>query len=324
MQGMSDFFVLSQVAETLKNAPSVFIAAHVMPDGDCVGSQLALAHALRALGKRVTLSIDDRVPESLNFLTGFKEIAPREPGNENVFVYIDGSDSKRYGKALNREKTGARPIILIDHHATNEPFGDLNLVDRNAASTAEIVYDIIRALDVPISTTIAQALLTGIVTDTLGFRTTSTTPETLEKAMMLVRCGGSIPEIIDRVYNRRSYNALRVVGYALANAQLEGDVIWSAVDLKTQQALAVNGNGTSGIVNQLLTVAEARIAFFIVEKEDGRGDLSIRARDNLDISRVAQRLGGGGHKQAAGAMLPPPFSTAPQRVLDAIREEFSH
>ncbi|HZQ10327.1 MAG TPA: bifunctional oligoribonuclease/PAP phosphatase NrnA [Anaerolineae bacterium] len=319
---MSDSVVLSQVVETLKNARSVFIAAHIMPDGDCVGSQLALAHALRVLDKRVTLSIDDRVPESLNFLVGVKEIAPREPSAEDVFVYIDGSDSKRYGKALNREKIGQRPVILIDHHATNEPFGDLNLVDMNAASTAEIVYDLIRALDVPISTIIAQVLLTGIVTDTLGFRTTSTTPETLEKATMLVRCGGSIPQIIDQVYNRRSYNALRVVGYALANAKLDGEVIWSAVDFKTQQALGLDGNGTGGIVNQLLTVAEARIAFFIVEKEDGRGDLSIRSRDTLDISRVAQRLGGGGHKQAAGAMLPPPFSTAPQRVLDAIREEF--
>src|SRR5581483_7662997 len=210
---------------------------------------------------------------------------------------------------------------LIDHHATNEPFGDLNLVDKDAASAAEIVYELIRALAVPITPPLAQALLTGIVTDTLGFRTSATTPETLEKATALLREGGSIPEIIDRVYNRRSYNALRLLGRAIAQSQLDGDVIWSAIDYKTLQALGLNGNGTNGIVNQLLTVAEAKIAFVLVEKEDGRGDLSLRSRANVDVSGVARRLGGGGHKQASGAILPPPFETAAQRVLDAIREE---
>jgi phosphoesterase RecJ-like protein len=238
-------------------------------------------------------------------------------------VYVDGSDSKRYGKTLDLAARGARPIILIDHHATNEPFGDVNLVDMQAASTAEIVYDLIQALHVPITPLIAQALLTGIVTDTLGFRTSSTTPETLEKATALVRDGGTIPEIVEQVYNRRSYNALRVLGYAISQSKLEGEVIWSAIDYPMLQAIGVNGNGTSGIVNQLLTVAEAKIAFFLVEKPDGRGDLGLRSRAGVDISGVAKRLGGGGHKQAAGAMLPPPFSTAPQRVIEAIREEFS-
>ncbi len=316
--------VLEQVASTLKHASRIFIAAHIMPDGDTIGSQLALGLALRELGKRVTFSVDDKIPESLNFLRSVAEIARREPGSEDVFVYVDGSDSKRYGCALNRDKIGTRPVILIDHHATNEPFGDLNLVDVRAASTAEIVFRLIRALGAPLTRPIAQALLTGVVTDTLGFRTTSTTPETLETAVALLREGGSIPEIIDRVYNRRSYNSLRVLGLAAANAKLEGNVIWSAIDFKTLQSLGANGNGTSGIVNQLLSVADARIAFFLVEKEDGRIDLGLRSRADVDISGVAKRLGGGGHKQAAGALLPPPFETAAQRVFEAIRQEFGN
>lgn len=316
-----DSRVLRSAAALLQSANAVFIAAHIMPDGDCVGSQLALGHALRALGKQVTLALDDKIPESLNFLAGIREIAPREPNGQDVFVYVDGSDSKRYGKTLNRARSGDRPILLIDHHATNEPFGDVNLVDAEAASTAELVYALICALGAPVTPEIAQALLTGIITDTLGFRTVATTPDTLEKATALLRLGGSIPEIIDRVYNRRSYNSLRLLGYAIQNSQLQGDVIWSAVDYPTLQQLGVNGNGTSGIVNQLLTVAEARIAFFLVEKPDGRGDLGLRSRADVDVSGVAQRLGGGGHKQAAGALLPPPFATAPTRVLEAIREE---
>lgn len=306
----------------LGHAQSIFVAAHIMPDGDCVGSQLALAHALRTLGKHVTLALDDAVPESLNFLEGIKEIAPHKPHREDVFVYVDGSDSTRYGETLDREKIGERPVILIDHHVTNEPFGTLNLVDTDAASTAEIVYTLIRALDVPITPSLAQALLTGIVTDTLGFRTTSTTPETLEMATRLVRLGGSIPEIIDRVYSRRSFAALHVLGYALEHATLDGKIIYSAIDYKTLHGFGVNGNGTSGIVNHLLTVADAKIAFFVVEKKDGRGDLGLRSRAGVDISGVARRLGGGGHKQASGAMLPPPFESAVQRVIEAIRSEF--
>ncbi len=318
---MIDIQVLEQVVTAIRGANSVFIAAHIQPDGDTVGSQLGLGHALRELGKRVTLALDDQVPENLSFLKGVQEIAAREPGNEDLFLYLDGSDSKRYGKALNREKSGARPVILIDHHVTNEPFGDLNLVDTEAASTAEIVLELIRALDVPFSRDMAQAVLTGIVTDTMGFRTTSTTPLTLDRATEMLRAGANIPEIIDRVYNRRSYASLRVLGYAIEHSHLDNGVLWSGVDLKTRKALGLNGNGTSGIVTQLLTVAEAKIAFFLTEKQDGKVDLSLRSRAGVDISGVAKALGGGGHKQAAGALLPPPFETAAERVLAVIRTE---
>lgn len=320
---MIDPVVLGQVSSTLLRAQSVFIAAHIMPDGDCVGSQLGLGLALRALGKRVTFALDDRIPESLTVLECAREIAPRVPGEEEVFVYVDGSDSQRYGKTLDRARTAGRPVINIDHHATNEPFADINLVDNTASSTAEIVYALLRVLGAPVSPGIAQALLTGIVTDTLGFRTAATTPETLTTAAGLVRAGGSIPEIIDRAYNRRSLGALRLLGYALTHAHLDGDVMWSAVDARRLQEFGSNGNGASGVVNQLLTAADAQIAFFLVEKPDGRGDLGLRSREGTDVSGIAYRLGGGGHKQAAGAMLPPPFETAPARVLAAIRQERS-
>lgn len=320
---MIDSVVLQDVVTTLKQADSIFIAAHVQPDGDCVGSQLGLAHALRALGKHVTVALDDKLPDNLSFLRGQKEIAPREPGDEDVFVYVDGSDSKRYGRALNRELSGNRPVILIDHHITNEPFGTLNLVDTDAASTAEIVFELVRALGVPVSHDIAQALLTGIVTDTMAFRTTATTADTLEKATELLRDGANIPEIIDRVYNRRSYASLRVLGYAIEQSRLDNGVLWSSIEYKTLQSLGLNGNGTSGIVTQMLTVGEAKVTFFLTEKQDGNVDLSLRSRAGVDISIIAQRLGGGGHKQAAGALLSGPFSTAPQRVLETIRQELN-
>jgi bifunctional oligoribonuclease and PAP phosphatase NrnA len=310
-----------RVALELQHAGKIFAAAHIMPDGDCIGSVLALGWALRGLGKTVTLSLDDQAPETFNYLRGFEELTPRLADDEDVFVFVDGSDHTRYGRAYDPALIGKRLSINIDHHVTSENFADLNLVDAAAASSADIIYGLIHHLGAPITPTIAQCLLTGIVTDTLGFRTAATTPETLEKATELLREGGSIPEIIDRVYNRRSFNSLRLLGYAIEHAKLEGPIIWSQVSKQTLHQYGTNGSGTGGIVNMLLSVADARVAFFLAEKDDGRVDVGLRARAGTDVSGIAYRLGGGGHKQASGTMLSGPLEVAVTRVLAEVKEE---
>jgi phosphoesterase RecJ-like protein len=318
---MTHNVTFERVVQELEHANIVFAAAHITPDGDCIGSVLALGWALRGLGKTVTFSLDDKVPETFNYLEGFAELAPRMPGNADIFVFVDGSDSTRYGRSYDPSLIGGRMSINIDHHVTSENFAGLNLVDVGAASTSDIVYALIRRLGAAITPTIAQCLLTGIVTDTLGFRTAATTPETLETATELVREGGSISEIIDRVYNRRSFNSLRLLGYAIEHAKLEGPIIWSQVSKETLHQFGINGNGTGGIVNMLLSVADARVAFFMSEKDDGRVDVGLRARAGTDVSGIAYRLGGGGHKQASGAMLPGPIGAAAAHVLSEVKKE---
>lgn len=314
---------LERVAQELERAGKIFIAAHIMPDGDCIGSALALGLALREMGKTVTLSLDDKVPETFNYLKGFEELKPRLPEDAEVFVFVDGSDHSRYGRAYDPERIGARMSINIDHHVTSEQFGAVNLVDVSAASTAEIVYRLVRRLGAPLTPEIAQALLTGIVTDTLGFRTVATTPDTLERATALMREGGSIAEIIDRVYNRRSFNSLRLLGYAIEHAKLDGPVIWSMVGKQTLRQYGINGNGTGGIVNMLLSVADASVAFFVTERDDGRVDVGLRSRAGTDVSGIAHRLGGGGHKQASGALLAGPPEAAAARVLAEVKKELN-
>ncbi len=312
---------LARVVEMLKRANKIFVAAHIMPDGDCIGSLLALGLALEKMGKVVTFALDDKLTDTFTFLAGLDKIKDYQPGDQELFVYVDGSDRARYGRAYNADKIGSRPTINIDHHVTNENFADINLVDIHSASTAEIIYEVIQGLGVGIDQDIAQALLAGIVTDTLGFRVQATTAETLEKATALLCLGGDIPEIIERVYNRRSFNALRLLGYTIETARLEGPVIWSQVSRDMLKHFGLNGNSTGGIVNTLLSVAEAQIAFFLTEKEDGQVEVGLRSRAGTDVSGVAFRLGGGGHKQASGATIPGPLSTAPQRVLAEIRKE---
>lgn len=314
---------LGRVAQELERATNIFVAAHIMPDGDCIGSALALGLALREKGKAVTLCLDDKVPETFSYLKGFEELKPRLPEGAEVFVFVDGSDHTRYGRAYDPERIGARMSINIDHHVTSEQFATVNLVDVSAASTAEIVYRLIRRLGAPLTPEIAQALLTGIVTDTLGFRTVATTPDTLERATELMREGGSITEIIDRVYNRRSFNSLRLLGYAIEHAKLDGPVIWSMVGKQTLHQYGINGNGTGGIVNMLLSVADARVAFFVTERDDGRVDVGLRSRAETDVSGIAYRLGGGGHKQASGALLAGPPEAAAARVLAEVKKELN-
>jgi bifunctional oligoribonuclease and PAP phosphatase NrnA len=298
----------------------IFIAAHIMPDGDCLGSALGLTWALRKIGKTVTVTVNDHLSNTFDYLTGFAELTPKLPTDEELLVYVDGSSADRFGPAFDPKLFNGRPVLEIDHHITNENFAPSNLVDPLAASTAEIVYRLTRALDVPLDPVIAQCLLTGIVTDTLGFRTANTTVETLQTATALVQAGGSIPEIVENVFNRVPLSSLRLRGRVLSDAHLDGIVLWAEVPFKLLRELGVNGNGTGGIVNQLLSVDSAKISVLLTEKDNGKVDVGMRSRAGYDVSTVARNLGGGGHKQAAGALIDGPLDAARQRVLAEIKK----
>ena len=306
--------------DQFKRYHKIFIAAHIMPDGDCLGSALGLTWALRKIGKTVTVTCNDHVSNAFEYLPGFAELAPKVPTDEEFLVFVDGSSADRFGAAYDPKLFNGRPVLAIDHHITNEHFAPLNFVDTTAASTAEIIYRLIRALEIPFDQPIAQCLLTGVITDTLGFRTASTTVETLRTATALMEAGGSIPDIVERSFNQVPLASLRLRGRVFSEAQLDGVVLCAEIPLKLLRELGVNGNGTSGIINQLLSVDTAKIALVLTEKENGKIDVGLRSRVGYDVSRIAARLGGGGHKQAAGALIDGPLSAARTRVLAEIKK----
>lgn len=307
--------------ELFKKHGNFFVATHIMPDGDCIGSILGLTWALRKIGKTVTVALHDHVPSTFDFLPGFSELTPKLPSDEQCLVFLDGSSADRFGPAFDPALFNGRPVLEIDHHATNENFAPLNFVDPNAAATAEIIYRFARALDVPLDTDIAQCLLTGIITDTLGFRTMNTTAETLKIATALVEAGASIPKIIERVFNQVPLSHLRLRGKIFSNAQLDGIILWAEIPQSLMRELGLNSNGTGGIINQLLSVDVAKIAAVFTEKEDGKVDVGLRSRPGYDVSVIAAKLGGGGHKQASGALIDGPLPAARERVLAEIKKE---
>jgi bifunctional oligoribonuclease and PAP phosphatase NrnA len=310
--------------ELFKRYNKIFVAAHIMPDGDCLGSALGLAWALRQRGKTVTVTCNDHVSNSFAYLAGFSELAPKIPTDEELLVYVDGSAADRFGAAYDPKLFNGRPVLAIDHHVTNEYFAPINFIDTHAASTAEIIYRFVRALDIPLDQTIAQCLLTGIVTDTLGFRTANTTVDTLRTATALMEAGASIPEIVERSFNQVPMPNLRLRGRVFNDAKLDGVILWAEIPLKLLRELGVNGNGTSGIINQLLSVDAAKIAVVFTEKDNGKIDVGFRSRVGYDVSGIAARLGGGGHKQAAGALIDGPLDKARERVLTEVKKQLAN
>jgi len=317
---MGNSLSFEDAVELFRRHTKIFIAAHIMPDGDCIGSALGLMWALRSIGKTVTVTCNDHVPSTFKFLPGSAELTAKVPTDEEFLVFVDGSSADRFGPAFDPTKFNGRPALVIDHHITNEYFAPLNFVDVRAASTAEIAYRIIAALGIQLDRTTAQCLLTGIITDTLGFRTANTTVETLKTATALMEAGGSIPEIIEHSFNQVPLASLRLRGKVFSEARLDGMILWAEVSLKAQRELGINGNGTSGIINQLLSVEAAKIAALFVEKENGTVDVGLRSRVGFDVAAIAARLGGGGHRQASGALIDGPLHVARERVLAEIKK----
>lgn len=312
-------------AQLIRQARNILVICHIMPDGDAIGSLLGLGWALHKLGKARTLACADPVPDSFVYLPGSETIVTRPEGNYDLVVSLDCSDLKRLGAAYDQDSLRVGygvptvPIINIDHHVTNVGFGSVNWVDPNAAATAQIVLTLIEHLEVPLDSTMATCLLNGIVTDTRGFRTPNTAPAVMEAATKLMTAGASLPEIAERVFNRRPLAMLCLWGRALSAVQLDGRIIWTEVSQAMKQECRLGGDSDDGLVSFLTSVNEADVGVVFTEKDDGTIDVSMRSTPGIDISGVAMRLGGGGHPQAAGCNLNTNLAEARESVLAELR-----
>lgn len=299
----------------IEGARRVFLIAHVDPDGDTIGSTLGLGLALRQMGKRCTLACYDPVPRTLSFLPGSEEFSTPSIGQSDLVITLDASDPGRLGEPYEGVPTMGLPVINIDHHVTNTRFATVNLVRPNASATAEIVFDLLQERKVEIGGLLATYLLTGIVTDTQSFSTSSTLPRTLEVASQLVRAGASLLEINQQYYKSKDPGTLRLWGRMLDCMQVDGRLVWSTNTVRMREECQAGSDNGDGIVNLLASVREAAAAIVFKEYEGNLVEISIRSRPGVDISSIAVHFGGGGHPQAAGARLNGNLETAIPRVL---------
>jgi phosphoesterase RecJ-like protein len=301
----------------LEAAQSVYIACHVLPDGDAIGSLVALGLTLRRLGKICTMACADPVPAKYSFLAGVPDVVARPPTAEQVIVTVDVSDIERLGPLYDEATFRSRPVVNIDHHITNVRFGAVNLV-QPLPSTAEIVYALLCHLKRPPDGDVAAALLTGLLTDTRCFRTGNVTARQLRTAIALIGAGASMAELTELLFDREPASAICLWGRALAGVQQQGPVIWTEIDRDMMRRCRATANDADGLSSLLASTIGVDAALVLREKEDGRIEVSMRAGPGWDISGVALQLGGGGHPRAAGCTLAGTMSAVRQRVLKAV------
>ncbi len=316
-------FIASQAAREaihfIQAAPKVYLTVHIVPDGDSVGSALGLYWGLLQLSKQVRVACADPLPDSFVFLPGSDIIKAHKPASDELIVILDSSDLQRLGSIYELERYQNRPLINIDHHVTNVRFGSVNWIEPKAASTAEIIVDLLSALGVALNADMATCLLTGIATDTLTFRTSSTTPELMETAAQLMRAGAPLSAIIEKTFNTRELSDLQLQGAIVANMHVENGLIWSDNTRQMRREAGAHESGGSGTGTLLLSAKSARISVIFIERDKHKVEVSFRTRPGYDISSIAFSLGGGGHPQAAGCTLNVSLDEAHQMVLPAVR-----
>lgn len=295
-------------------ANRVAVVSHERPDGDAVGSALAVALSLRLAGKHAEAVFPDGLPARYRFLPGAATVRRDLPAGIDLIVTVDCSTLDRLGPAAL-----AVPVVNIDHHPTNSLFGKINLVDGQASATAELLYDLAPGLGLSIDADVATNLLAGIVTDTIGFRTASTTPRVLQAAADLMTRGAALAEVYERTLNQHTLSALRYWSHGLGRLELEGGMVWCSLTLEDRRAAQYGGDDDADLINLLGTVDGARVALILVEQKDGRTKVSWRCREGFNVARVAGQFGGGGHDLAAGAMISGERAQVEQTVLAATR-----
>ncbi|MGH2524008.1 MAG: DHH family phosphoesterase, partial [Anaerolineales bacterium] len=272
---------------------------HVNPDGDAIGSVLGFGLALRAAGKEVVFACADPVPEQLYFLPAVDEIVAVPQGDFDLIAVLDVSDTGRMGKI--GEILARRPDLLFDHHLTNPGFAEINFIDMQAASTAELVAELLNPLGLPLTQEVAECLLTGLVNDSLGFRTVNTTPKTLVLAQKLMEAGAPLNKVYDLSLFKRSFAAARLWGEGLVQMQLADRIVWTSLSLEARRVAGYHAQDDADLINVLTAVREADVALIFVERPNGTVKISWRSMSGLNVALLAKSFGGGGHAPAAGA-----------------------
>ena len=294
-----DSNIIGAIKSRLETGERILIASHVRPDGDAVGSLLGIGLALQNAGRNVQMVLADGVSSSFRHLEGSEKIKTKIEGTFDTFITVDCADFKRTGKPF--EALGS-PDINIDHHVTNEKFGKLNLIEGSEVATSAILTNYLPIWGYPITKPMAAALLTGIITDTLGFRTSNVTPEALRQVATLMETGVDMPDLYMRGLVRRSFESARYWGGGLSKLERKDGIVVGTLTVEDRKAAGYSGNDDADLINIISAIDGFKVGMIFVEQPKGRVKISWRAlAPGFDVSQVAQQFGGGGHAAAAGA-----------------------
>jgi phosphoesterase RecJ-like protein len=313
---------IALIVDAIRSRQRFVLSSHARPDGDSIGSQLAMAYALRDMGKHVELVNVDAAPPQLMGFPGVPDIriAPAVDGNFDASIIMECSDLARTGvTGLDRSF-----VINVDHHPGNKAYGNINWFDAGAAACAEMVFDLVHALGVPLSKEIATHIYLAILTDTGSFHYSSISPKTFDICRQLLEAGVEPVRVSRQVFDSNSMGRLRLMASVLGGMTFDPSNRVGVLFLDHAMARTAGGtyDDTEGLINQPLTVKEVQAVVFFKQAEGDAYRVSMRSKGEVDIGAVAKEFGGGGHKNAAGCSVSGPVeslkTTFVEKILRAI------
>jgi phosphoesterase RecJ-like protein len=327
---MSDRSTVTSPVDAIRDAITrrqrFLISSHARPDGDSIGSQLAMAYALRAMGKQVRIVNRDAAPEHYFEFPGVDEIVIAERvepawGSFDAEIIMECGDLKRTGV----EGLGRAFVINIDHHVGNSMYGDINWFDGTASACGELVFEIVRALGVPLLPEIATHIYLAILTDTGSFHHSNITPRTFDICRQVTEAGVNPATMARRVFDFNSFGKLKLIGRLLDSMELHDE--GRLAELCLTQAMLDRAdstvNDTEGIINLPLTAREIQAVVFFKALEPGEVRVSMRSKYDVDVRSVAVRYGGGGHTNAAGFTVRGEVPAVRAPIIDALLAEIA-
>jgi phosphoesterase RecJ-like protein len=316
----------SPLVELVRRHKRFLLTTHVRPDGDGLGSQLALADVLASQGKEVRLVIASTWPPRYDFLDPHRRIARFVPPGDawrdtEVAIVLDTGTWNQLGDfgPFLRELPAAK--VVIDHHLTQDDLGAVRLVDATAEATARLVFEAVTALGVPLPASAANALFIALAMDTGWFRHANTTAATFALAEQLVRAGAQPTLLHDNLFENNSLGRLKLMGLVLDRLQVsaDGQLAYSEIRRADYAATGATPQDTEDLVNFTRSVMGVEVGLLFMEQPRGGVKVSFRARSRVDVARLAERFGGGGHRLASGAIVDGPLEEVRARVLEAVQ-----
>ncbi len=304
----------------LRAHPRFVVTAHARPDGDAVGSALAMAEILEQMGREADIVLADPVPEIYLTLPRVNRIrqAAAVGEHEGPVIVLECDSTGRTGLT----DLEGRLLINIDHHASGRPYGTFNWIDENACAVAEMVYRIADAAKAEITPSMATCLYTSILSDTGSFTHPGTSAETFDLAHTLTLRGASPSRIARDVFLSSSLSKLKLLGAAISNLECDGAIAWTWVTQQDLQRAHAIPEDCEGVVNHLISIAGVESAVFLRELPSANQfRLSIRSKGRINVALIAENFGGGGHRTASGCTIDGPLSVATSRILQQLRAE---
>lgn len=309
-----------EIKDKIFSEDNIVVISHVNPDGDAIGSGLALTLGLKKMGKNVRFILQDKYPDSVKFLNEINIVEQYDENNEYKFdlsICVDGATDDRLGKA--KELLKDRFIINIDHHISNTLYGKLNYVEE-ISSTSELIYKFLKFCEIDIDINMAEALYTGLVNDTGNFSHDNVTEKTFEMAAELKRIGASNSKVVREFFNTKSLPAIKLLGIAMYEMEYNENKKLAYYFMSKDTLDKYNGRkeDTEGIVEKLISFKEAEVSLFLREDKIGVIKGSMRSKHDIDVNEIASIFGGGGHRKAAGFTSELPAEEIIKKVLERL------